>query len=109
MTKAVRARAAPEAAAKKGGALHVVPRFDPALGSASGLQVTYRRDDADRGPSKAVHLASTKELLEFLEELGVELSDPMIRASLGELYARGSTSIRDVRLSDSDLRRHGLA
>ena len=107
MTKAARARAAPEATTRRGGALHVVPRFDPSLGSAAGLQVTYRRD-AGHAESKTVHLASTKELLDLLQELGVDLSDPMIRAALGELYARGSTSFRDLQLSDQDLRRHGL-
>ncbi len=109
MTKAVRARTVTEATTKKSGALHVVPRFDPTLHSASGFEVSYRRDGAEHGEWKAVHVASTKELLEFLKDLGVELSDPMVRASLGELYARGSTTIRGVRLSDGDLCRHGLA
>lgn len=109
MTKAVRARTVTEAATKKSGALHVVPRFDPTLHSASGFEVSYRRDGDQHGEWKAVHVASTKELLGFLKDLGVELSDPMVRASLGELYARGSTTIPGVRLSDGDLCQHGLA
>ena len=50
-----------------------------------------------------------QDLPKFLEGLGIALSNPVVRASLGELDARGWTAIPEFRLSDEELLEHGLA
>lgn len=106
MGKAVSAALSPDAT-RKNGVLDLV-QSDPQLQNP-GFWVTYRHTKSESGTMKARHLASSHELLGFLEGLGLDPARPLVGDAIRELYARGWASISEVWLSKQEVTEHGLA
>lgn len=106
MGKAVSVAPSPDAT-RKNGVLELV-QSDPQLQNP-GFWVTYRHTKSESGTMRARHLASSHELLGFLESPGLDPARPLVCDAIRELYTRGWASISEVWLSTEEIREHRLA
>ncbi|HEV3254812.1 MAG TPA: hypothetical protein VG033_10405 [Candidatus Acidoferrales bacterium] len=106
MEEAVFAAPSPDATRRNGvlDLVHSDPQFQN-----PGFWVTYRHTKSESGTMKARHLASSHELLGFLESLGLDPERPLVCDAIRELHTRGWASISEVWLSKNEIREHRLA
>src|SRR5574337_579266 len=90
---------------KQDGVLHI---FRHREGEESTYTVMFSRlagGDADWTPW---HVASANDLIDLLEQLGVDFRDPAVKEALERILRQGSASLAGIRLSDEELAQKGL-
>ncbi|MBI1848080.1 MAG: hypothetical protein HYR86_14060 [Candidatus Rokubacteria bacterium] len=91
---------------KRNGSLHILRLgLDPVRGEYR-YYVTYARYDRRGGALPPYVLQSDSELLGFMREIGVEISDAA--STLGDLKLTGHASLHNVGLTNEQLRKYGL-
>lgn len=91
---------------KQNGALHIVRH---GRGPGSAYEITYQRPGRDGVATQPRMVAGAQGLLDFLDELGIDFSQPDVKGALEAVLLQGSGAIPEIWLTEEQIRQNGLA